>query len=336
MTSNRLSYEEQLQRVRQFIETGDDFLVVSHVNPDGDAISSTVAMGWLLHSLGKTFTMMNEGPCPRKFDYLWGADRIIDHSQDHSARKYDRVIAVDCADFKRIGKVAERFSEDVRIANIDHHPTNDYYGEVQLIRPDAAATAEILYDLLNVFAIEWDETIATCIYTGLLTDTGGFRYSNTTANVMRIASSLLSYGVKANDLSENLLERLTRSHVALLKRALNTLSFNEDSSVCWLSVLLSDMQETNASNEDLEGLVQYPRNIEGVQIGILFKEVRTDVFKVSMRSSGAADVARVAQHFGGGGHVRAAGCTIEGKLEDIIAQVVTEAEKELKANAAKA
>jgi phosphoesterase RecJ-like protein len=333
MTSTRPSYEEQLQCLKQFIEAGDDFLVVSHVNPDGDAISSTVAVGWLLHKLGKKFTMMNEGACPRKFHYLWGAEQIIDHSQAASTEKFTRVIAVDCADYKRIGKVADRFSEEVRIANIDHHPTNDYYGDVHLIRPNAAATAEILYDLLNVFAIEWDETIATCIYTGLLTDTGGFRYSNTTANVMRIASSLLSYGVKANDLSEMLLERLTRSHVALLKRALNTLTFNEDSSVCWLSVLLSDMEETNASNEDLEGLVQYPRNIEGVQIGILFKEVRTDVFKVSMRSSGAADVAKLAQLFGGGGHVRAAGCTIEGKLEDIIARVVSEAEKELKANA---
>src|SRR5690606_20793389 len=103
-------------------------------------------------------------------------------------------------------------------------PTNDHYGEVQLIRSDAAATAEILYDLLNCFGIEWSEEIATCIYTGLLTDTGGFRFSNTTTNVMQIASKLLSYGVKSNELTERLLERMSKSHIALLRRALNTLS----------------------------------------------------------------------------------------------------------------
>lgn len=173
MSSKQLTYDEQLQRVKQFIEAGDDFLVVSHVNPDGDAISSTVAVGWLLNSLGKSYTMMNEGPCPAKFHYLWGARDIIDASQHTEAHKYRYVIAVDCADYQRIGKVSERFAEDVKIANIDHHPTNDYYGDAHLIRADAAATAEILYDLLEYFGIEWNQEIATCIYTGLLTDTGG-------------------------------------------------------------------------------------------------------------------------------------------------------------------
>ncbi len=332
MSSKQLTYDEQLQRVKQFIEAGDDFLVVSHVNPDGDAISSTVAVGWLLNSLGKSYTMMNEGPCPAKFHYLWGARDIIDASQHTEAHKYRYVIAVDCADYQRIGKVSERFAEDVKIANIDHHPTNDYYGDAHLIRADAAATAEILYDLLEYFGIEWNQEIATCIYTGLLTDTGGFRYANTTAKVMRVASQLLDYGVQAGELAEHLLERVSKPHIRLLQRALNTLAYNADHRICWLTVHLSDMEESGASNEDLEGLVSYPRNIEGVEIGILFKEVQEEVYKVSMRSSGAADVSRIAQHFGGGGHLRAAGCTVQGKLDDIIRSVVQEAEKELMAN----
>jgi len=332
MTETRLTYEEQLDELKRYIEAGDDFLVVSHVNPDGDAISSTVAVGWLLSTLGKSYTMMNEGPTPRKFDYLWGARSIVDLSSSEHDRQYRYVIAVDCADYSRVGKASTHIAEEAQIANIDHHPTNDHYGNVQLIRSDAAATAEILYDLLERFSIEWTETIATCIYTGLLTDTGGFRYSNTTANVMQIASKLLTYDVKATELTEHLLERMSKPHVALLRRALNTLRYNDDQTVCWLSVHLTDMAETNAANEDLEGLVHYPRNIEGVEVGILFKEVRENVYKVSLRSTGHADVSRIAQLYGGGGHVRAAGCTIEGKLEDTIRSVVTEVEKGLKAN----
>lgn len=329
MTRNKLAYEEQLQETKAFIESVDDVLVVSHVNPDGDAISSTAAVGWLLQSLGKTYTMMNEGPCPPKFHYLYGADRIIDASKETDRRLFRHVIAVDCADFQRIGKVAEWFADDVRIVNIDHHPTNDYYGEVNLIRADAAATAEILFDLLDLFSIEWDQDIATCIYTGLLTDTGGFRYANTNSHVMNVAARLLNYGVEASHIAEHLLERMTKSHVSLLKRALNTLKFNEDETIGWLAVRLSDMEETKAANEDLEGLVNYARNVEGVEVGILFKEVQEDVYKVSMRSAGKANVAEIAQSFGGGGHIRAAGCTIEGKLEDIIQAVVERTKKDL-------
>lgn len=332
MTSRTSAYRRQLEEVRKFIEDGDDFLIVSHVNPDGDAVSSTLAVGWLLHKLGKKFVMMNEGPIPQKFDYLWSAGSILDASQHEDERRYNLVIAVDCADYKRIGNVSERFAENVRIANIDHHPTNDHYGEVQLIRADAAATTEILYDLLEEFGIAWTEEIATCIYTGLLTDTGGFRYANTTANVMQIASTLLGYGVKANDLADHLLERVTKAHISLLKRVLQGLAFNEEQTISWMTVHLADMEETGAANEDLEGLVQYPRNIEGIEVGILFKEVREDVYKVSLRSTGRADVSRIAQLFGGGGHVRAAGCTVEGKLEDIIRSIVAATEKDLSAN----
>lgn len=330
MATERLSYNEQLDAVKRFVEMGDDFLVVSHVNPDGDAISSTVAVGWLLDSLGKSFTMMNEEGCPRKFSYLWGAKKIRDLSEADDNRRYKYVIAVDCADYSRFGQVSTLFAEDVQIANIDHHQTNDYYGDVQLIRSDAAATAEILYDLLDHFGITWNEDIATCIYTGLLTDTGGFRFSNTTSRVMQLASRLLEFGVKATDLTEHLLERLSKAHIRLLKKALATLSFNDDETVCWLSVRSADMKEAKASNEDLEGLVQYPRNIEGVEVGILFKEVGDDVYKISLRSGGRVDVSAVAQKFGGGGHMRAAGCTIEGKLEEIIRSVVSEVEKSLR------
>lgn len=187
----------------------DDFLVVAHVQPDGDAVSSTLAVGWLLSCLGKKYVMVNEGPIPKRMGYLWQADQIRDLSAEPLNRKFDNVICVDCADFKRVGTTKELFAEGAKLLNIDHHPTNDGYGTVNLIVPYAAATAEILFDLIQFMGLELNEAIATALYTGLLTDTGGFRYSNTSPKVMATASKLLEYGVDGPGLSELLLEQMT-------------------------------------------------------------------------------------------------------------------------------
>lgn len=320
--TSKLSYEDQLAAAKHFIERHDDFLVVSHIYPDGDAASSTFAMGWILKHLNKRFTMINEGALPHKFDYLWGSDIITDYSSMPPDRTFDHVIALDCADYARIGKVQQLFNERMVMLNIDHHPTNDYFGTVHLIKTDAAATAEVLYDLAEKLQIPWTFELANCIYTGILTDTGGFRYSNTSPRIMQMAANLLQYGVSGHQLAEELLEKLTFSHIFLLKRVLSTLSFSPDNRIGWVSVTMEDIEQTKASNEDLEGLVNYPRNVEGVEVGILFKEIDKERVKVSLRSTGKVDVSAIAQELGGGGHIRAAGCTVAGALSDVIDQVV--------------
>jgi phosphoesterase RecJ-like protein len=317
-------YTDQLDAAKNFIMANDDFLVVSHILPDGDASSSTLAVGLMLHHFNKRFVMINEGSTPGKFNYLWGSDQIVNYSVAPPNRIFDYVISVDCADFSRIGKVSTLFADSVSLLNIDHHPTNDFFGGVNLIKADAAATAEILYDLARKLNISWSIDLGNCIYTGLLTDTGGFRYANTTPKVMSIASEMLQYGVNGNELADHLLEQLSFSHIILLKKALSSLSFSHQRSISWISVSLHDIAEAEASNEDLEGLVNYPRNIEGVEVGILFKEVDSFKFKISMRSAGKVDVAEIAKKFGGGGHVRAAGCSLEGTLEQITKQLVEE------------
>lgn len=319
-----ISYEQQLVAAKQFIESNDDFLVVSHIDPDGDAASSTLAISWILKQMNKKFTMINEGNTPGKFNFLWNFAGIINYSDTPPSRSFEHVISVDCADFSRIGKVKALFNPTTQILNIDHHRTNDYYGAFQLIKEDAAATAEVLYDLAMELQIKWSTELGNSIYTGLLTDTGGFRYANTTPKVMRIAAEMLQLGVDGNDLADRLLEKLTYSHIILLQKALATLDFTADKRISWVSVTLQDIAEAGASNEDLEGLVNYPRNIEGIEVGILFKEVEVNKYKISMRSAGIADVALIAKSFGGGGHFRAAGCTIPGELQDIIAKVVKE------------
>ncbi|WP_409340931.1 DHH family phosphoesterase [Paenibacillus sp. MBLB4367] len=324
MTTAPTSYESQLSKAAAFIREHDDFLVVSHLNPDGDAASSTLAVGWMLERLNKTFVMINESPVPQKFDCLWGYGRIVDYSDAKPERTFRTIISVDCADFPRIGDVSNLFEEGFELLNIDHHPTNDGFGSVQLIRPDAAATAEILYDVAVSLGMQWDEPLCRCIYTGMLTDTGGFRYSNTSPNVMRIAAEMIQHGVKGYELAERFLENLTFAQVLLLRKALSTLSFANDRQIAWVSVSLDDMSEAGATKEDSEGLVNYPRNIEGVEVGILFRQANEHTVKVSLRSASRVDVSAIAQSFGGGGHVRASGCTVEGTIEQVIARVVKE------------
>lgn len=325
-------YRKQLDEAKAFIQSRDHFLIVSHVNPDGDAIGSTLAVGEMLQFLGKSFVMVNEGEVPFKFAMLPRSGEILGYNAGGNVAPrpdFDCVIAVDCADYQRIGLVKEWFRADTPMLNIDHHPTNDGFGRVNLIRADAAATAEVLYDLATLLSVDWSKPLADCIYTGLLTDTGGFRYSNTTPRVLKIASEMLEYGVDGNDLADQLLERLTFSHVMVLQKALAALNFSEDKRIAWLSVSLQDVEDSHAENADLEGLVNYPRNIEGVEVGLLFKQIDGDKWKVSFRSAGMVDVAAVAKHFGGGGHIRAAGCAVNGTLAQVVEQVLLEVKRGL-------
>ncbi|WP_438448266.1 DHH family phosphoesterase [Gorillibacterium sp. sgz5001074] len=321
----------QLEEAKAFILNQDRFLVVSHVNPDGDAIGSTLAVGHMLEQLGKSYIMMNEGAVPAKFSLLPGYADIRDYSAWGSQDKpeFQAVIAVDCADYERIGRVREWFPDAVPLLNIDHHPTNDAYGTANLIHPEAAATAQVLYDLTVTMALPWTKPFSTCIYTGLLTDTGGFRYSNTTPKVMQIASEMLRQGVNGNELADQLLEKLTFSHISILRKALSNLNFTSDKKIAWMSVSLDDIREAGADGGDMDGLVNYPRNVEGVEVGLLFKQSGNLLYKVSLRSAGLADVSAIAQRFGGGGHIRAAGCTVQGTLQEAVQQVLTEVERAL-------
>jgi phosphoesterase RecJ-like protein len=320
----------QLERAKRFILEENNFLVVSHVQPDGDAISSTIAIGLILQSLNKSFIMINEDKTPIKFEYLSGYDNIQNAGiMDTIPRQYRNIIAVDCADFSRIGIVQNWFEDNPIILNIDHHPTNDQYGTIPLIQAEAAATAEILFYLIEALGITWTKSLADCIYTGLLTDTGGFRYSNTSPEVMKIASKMLEFGVKGHQLAEHLLERIALSHIIILKRALTSLSFAADNQIGWMLVSQTDIIESQANNEDLEGLVNYPRNIEGVEVGLLFKEITPRVVKVSFRSAGKVDVAAIAHRLGGGGHTRASGCTLNMTMDEAVPFIVNEIQQEM-------
>lgn len=184
-----------LSNIQEFIQNHDDFLVVSHLQPDGDAVSSTCVIGLILHHLNKRFVMVNENEIPSKFHILRGANQIQQYSKEKFIHLFKYVICVDCADISRIGKLAQSFSDDVLILNIDHHPTNDGFGTLNFIQDTAASTTEVLNDIIEFLDIPWNKDLAECVYAGLLTDTGGFRYSSTTTKVMELAYKLFRFYV---------------------------------------------------------------------------------------------------------------------------------------------
>lgn len=315
-------YTRSLEEAARFLRAHDRFLVLSHISPDGDATGSALAVAHILKDLGKSYTVINEGDTPAKFSFLPGFEQIRNLSASPLEDTFSAVIAVDCADRSRMGRVEHLFASDAELLNIDHHPTNDSFGTLNLIRTDAAATAEILYDLTVAGDFPMQPDLALCLYTGLLTDTGGFRYSNTTPHVMESAARLLAYGVNPGDVAERCLEVITLGHVHILRRALARLELSHQNQVASVAVSRQDLAETGADREDAGGLVNYCRNIEGVEVGISFVEAEPDVIKVSFRARSYVNVAELAKKLGGGGHAKAAGCTVKGPLEEVQRQVL--------------
>lgn len=318
------NYNQQLREAAQFIQKYDNFVVVSHVHPDGDTISSSLAMALILKSLGKSYRLINQDPIPGKFLFLPLANQI--QASNMIEEKFSNVITLDVADSARTGDIEHLLSNDLNILNIDHHPTNDNFGNVNLILSSAAATAEIMYDLTKEMNISFDKEIATCIYTGLLTDTGGFRYSNTTSKVMRIATELLEFDISPGNIAEIALETITKNHIFILRHALEQLELAENDLISWTVLSYLDLSDID-NDDDTEGIVNYARNIEGVEVGILFKEYKPNEYKVSLRSKKYIDVGSIAKGFGGGGHARAAGFTYIGTLEAVQEDLITKIKK---------
>lgn len=327
MTTNN-----SLDSVLQFIQQeSSHYLVVAHVHPDGDALGATLAMREILRQLGKSYTLVNESEIPERFRFLPGSEEILSVSQ-LEGKSFTHVIALDCGDSARIGNVAALFAENVQICNIDHHATNDLFGVSNYVDSKAAATVELLYRLADRMQLEFTLDLATCIYTGLLTDTGSFKYPNTTPEVMRQAARLLEIGVPGAEIADRVLMTKTFPQLKLLQKALANLQLSKNGNVAWLQVTQQDLAESEATEDDVEGIVTYARGIEGVEVGILFRETKDGKIKVSFRSKAEFDVAMIAKRFGGGGHARAAGCTIELPLNEAKRQVleaVEEAWKEL-------
>jgi len=316
-----MSLEAAYKTAGDFFRTEDDFLLLVHEKPDGDALGSVLGAAHVLKGLGKSFTLVNDDPIPAKFKFLPMADQFLVPEQVD--RTFRTVISFDCGDRKRLGRSGGLIAEEARILNIDHHKTNDFFGTENLVDLEAAATCQIVYKIVQQLE-EADLTIevANCLYTGLVTDTGGFRYSNTSEEVLLIAAALLKLGVEPYQVVDKVMETMTWPQVLLIRETLQSLNRDESGRIAWVTVSRDLLEKVGGCDEDVEGLVNYPRNVEGVEVGICFREAQPGNVKVSFRSKYEIDVGAIALELGGGGHARASGCTMEGGLNEITEHVV--------------
>ncbi|GEO24856.1 phosphoesterase RecJ-like protein [Alicyclobacillus acidoterrestris] len=304
---------DAIERVSRALKTAESWLIVTHERPDGDALGSALAMAHILTALGKEWTVLVDEKLPDRFQFLPLYDRIR-RVDDADVGRYHDVVAVDCADEGRFAAVSRAMATDARVINIDHHQTNPRYGAAACVDAEAAATCELVYHVALFLSIPLDVDLATCLYTGILTDTGGFSYPNTTRAVHQIAAELLECGVQPYDIAEPALEARSTSQMKLLQLALRDMFIARDGRYAFISVNREMLEEAGATEDDVEGLVGFARSIETVEVGVLLRERPDGRIKASLRSKRRVDVAAIAQQFGGGGHARAAGCVLDGPL----------------------
>ncbi|MBE0617145.1 MAG: bifunctional oligoribonuclease/PAP phosphatase NrnA, partial [Proteobacteria bacterium] len=264
-----MARKTQIAEVRQALLSGHRFLLVSHQNPDGDAIGSCLALAAGLIALGKHCDILNADGVPMNLTWLPLAERV--HLTPEGG-VYDRVVLLDCGSADRTGFGEEIFQPDRVIVNIDHHPGNEHFGMANLVDPEACATAELVYDVLQALSAPIGYGAATAIYTGILTDTGCFRFSNTNARAFEVASRMVDKGVDAAWVAQMVFDQQPVARMRLLSRVLETLDLSPRDKAASVVVSLAMLRETHTGVEDVEGLVNYPRSICGVEVGLLFRE----------------------------------------------------------------
>ena len=250
---------------------------------------------------------------------------------DTDIEKYDLAISLDCADFKRlVGN--EYFEKAKQTIVIDHHGSNKMYGDINFVNPVAPACCQILIGMFQYFDINIDKELGTCILTGIITDTGGFRYSGVTPETFEFTAELLEKGVNVSDIYKRVLETKTKANFELMKRTISRMEFLEDGKVTFTYITNKDLEEVNAGIGDHEGLVETGRDIEGVEVSVFIRQKDNDenVYKVSMRSNEYINVSDVCLMFGGGGHEKAAGAVVQGDIEQVKQKVMNELKKVLK------
>lgn len=335
-------------------ETSKKVLIATHENPEGDAISSAIAMGLFLESIDKEVYLYDKDQVPNNLKFLPASDRFL---SEFPREQIDLLIVVDCGDFSRIGSNYEQLSGINRIINIDHHFTNSFFGHLNFVLSDASSAGEVVFYLIILYASYANKIdsgvlgkflsgameeplpceqgarknalsfitadIAICLYVSILTDTGSFHYSSANKRAFYICSVLNGYGLDPAMIATELFETKPAEMYFLLGKSLNTLEFSSAGKVASMvgtKKMIEDVLKDSDGNRVsglYENFVNYPRSIQGVEIAIFFREIGFNQYRLNFRSKSYADVARVAEKFGGGGHKFAAGCKVSGDLIDI-------------------
>jgi bifunctional oligoribonuclease and PAP phosphatase NrnA len=313
-----------IQEIGASIQLSERFLVATHVRPDGDAIGSVLSMTHLLHRLGKKADPYCQDPVPTAYRFLPGAHLIRDRvlQPEH----YDVAILVDCGDFLRVGAVlAESIGQAPFLISIDHHVAHSSFGNIYWNDASASSACEMLYDLCLSLPLTIDADLATALYTGLLADSGSFRFSNTNQRILEIAANLVAAGADPAFIAQQVYDSASVESLRLLAMVLATISFHAGDRLATAELSGKMFVETAASPADAEGFINFLRSVKTVEMAMLFREGTDGKVHISMRSKGKVDVARFAQKQGGGGHRHAAAFEVSGALPAIRSRFTQEA-----------
>ncbi len=327
---------DAIHRLAAELTAGRKVALSTHVNSDGDGCGSETAFARLLALPGVDVRIVNPTPWPGMFAFLLGGDIQERSAQGAAAlRGIDALVVMDISDVARLGALSETV-RTLRVPKlvIDHHiASEEPAGDVSFVDTAACATGELVYDFARELGLEIDERIAASLYTALMTDTGGFRFSNTTPRCHAIAGQLLAAGVDPEEMYRRVYASVPIGRLRMLRDALETLEVDPDLGLSWLSVPADAMERYGLRSEDLDGVVEHARSIEGTRLALFFRDLGYGKVKVSFRSTGEVDVNRFARTFGGGGHARASGALIPGSLADVQRKVIDEARNYLAAGA---
>lgn len=290
------------------LKDNDNFLILTHDHPDGDTLGSSYALCRALRSLGKNAVVKCPDRVSDSYAFMW---------QNMAEQNFEPafIIAVDIADSVLLGAEFEAIYKDIINLNIDHHGSNNLKADYVLLESNAAAAAEILYEVLIELGVMLDPIIADCIYTGLSTDTGCFRYSNTSARSHRLAATLIEAGANKDEINQVFFETKTRVYAALERLALDSMEMYLNERLSIITITREMFRVSGASDSECDRISALPRQIEGVLVGVTLRETKDGSFKASIRTNGPWNAALLAGKMGGGGHAKAAGCRLDGPLE---------------------
>ena len=333
LTAEELAAAQALAAVFQ---PGQRVCLTTHVNPDGDGLGSEAGLAHLLRARGLEVSVTNPTPTPARFRFLFdelpGVDRTGEAVKE--IRRADVIVVLDISELGRLGMLAEPVLErGVPVACIDHHvgpgilPPGPRY-----LDPTASATGELVFEVAKANGWRLEQPAARGLYVALLTDTGGFRFSNTHPRTLRIAAELLETGLDPEGIYLDVYARAPEGRPRLLAEALQTLVVEPEVGLAWVTVPPGAVERFGLTSDDLDGVVEYPRSVDGVRMALLFREVSAGRVKVSLRSVGSVDVAAFARQFGGGGHTKAAGLAVVGSLAEVQATVLGAARTYLAGN----
>ena len=301
-------------------------VMTTHVNADGDGLGSEIALVHLLREQGRDLVIANPTPVPDRYRFLVDPVIAVDRSGEASSaiKSADLFLVLDISDLSRLGNLAEAIrARGITVACVDHHVSpGTLPGGPRLEDPTASATAELIYDLAVTAGWHINADAARAMYVGLMTDTGGFRFANTTPRVLRVAASLLEAGVNPERIYEEVYATAPIGRIRLMADVLETLVVESEIGLSFVTVPSDALSKHNVSADDLDGIVEFARSVQGTRVAMLFRHLANGKVKVSFRSVGDFDVAKFASQFGGGGHAKASGASIAGSMADVQAQVL--------------